>query len=53
MNKNQNETTGRMMRPVAYIKSDFTSKFGIPRQSGLADLEAETISTRNIRIRKP
>ena len=41
MNKNQNETTGRMMRPVAYIKSDFTSKFGIPRQSGLADLEAE------------
>lgn len=30
-----------MMRPVAYIKSDFTSKFGIPRQSGLADLEAE------------
>ena len=36
-----NETTGRMMRPVAYIKSDFTSKFGIPRQSGLADLEAE------------
>ena len=47
MNNNQiidmqcNETTGRMMRPVAYIKSDFTSKFGIPRQSGLADLEAE------------
>ena len=36
-----NETTGRMMRPVAYIKSDFTSKFGIPRQSGLTDLEAE------------
>ena len=36
-----NETTGRIMRPVAYIKSDFTSKFGIPRQSGLADLEAE------------
>ena len=32
-----NETTGRIMRPVAYIKSDFTSKFGIPRQSGLAD----------------
>ena len=47
MNNNQiidmqcNETTGRMMRPVAYIKSDFTSKFGIPRQSGLTDLEAE------------
>lgn len=47
MNNNQiidmqcNETTGRIMRPVAYIKSDFTSKFGIPRQSGLADLEAE------------
>ena len=36
-----NETTGRMMRPVAYIKSDFTSKFGIPRQSGLADLKRD------------
>lgn len=36
-----NETTGRIMRPVVAIKSDFTSKFGIPRQSGLADLEAE------------
>ena len=59
MNNNQiidmqcNETTGRIMRPVAYIKSDFTSKFGIPRQSGLADLEARSISIRNIRIRKP
>ena len=41
MNKNQNETTGRMMRPVAYIKSDFTSKFGIPRQSGLVNTQAE------------
>ena len=35
-----NETTGRMMRPVAYIKSDFTSKFGIPSLSCLTDLEA-------------
>ena len=26
------ETT---IRPIAYIKSDFTDKFGIPRQSGL------------------
>lgn len=42
--KNEKQTTGRMMRPVAYIKSDFTSKFGIPRQSGLIeDLEAQIV----------
>lgn len=42
MKQTQQETTGRYMRPVAYIKSDFTSKFGIPRQSGLVtELEAE------------
>lgn len=30
--------------PIAYIKSDFSSKFGIPRQSGLVDeLEAKII----------
>lgn len=26
------------IKPIAYIKSPFTSKFGIPRQSGLADV---------------
>ena len=29
------------MRPIARIRSDFGSKFGVPRQSGLVDaLEA-------------
>ena len=29
------------MRPIARIHSDFTTKFGVPRQSGLVDsLEA-------------
>lgn len=42
--KNEKQTTGRIIRPVAYIKSDFTSKFGIPRQSGLIEgLEAQIV----------
>ena len=29
------------MKPIAHIKSDFSTKFGVPRQSGLVDaLEA-------------
>ena len=32
------------LRPIAHIKSDFTTKFGIPRQSGMAaSLRAEII----------
>ena len=32
------------MRPIARIHSDFTTKFGVPRQSGLVDsLEATVI----------
>ena len=32
------------VKPIAHIKSDFSSKFGIPRQSGLVDeLEAKII----------
>ena len=32
------------VEPIAHIKSDFSSKFGIPRQSGLVDeLEAKII----------
>ncbi len=59
MNNNQiidmqcNETTGRIMRPVAYIKSDFTSKFGIPSRAVWQTLKPRSISIRNIRIRKP
>lgn len=32
------------MRPIAHIRSDFTEKFGVPRQSGLVEaLEAEIV----------
>ena len=27
---------GILMRPVAHIRSDFPTKFGIPKQSGLS-----------------
>lgn len=29
------------IKPIAYIRSDFVEKFGIPRQSNLADTRAE------------
>lgn len=39
------------IKPIAYIKTDFTSKFGIPRQSGLVDeLEAKIIFEPQYRI---
>ena len=31
------------IKPVATIKNDFTSKFAIPRQSGLSDIESKII----------
>lgn len=31
------------MRPIAHMQSDFTSKFGVPRQSGLVDTLESTI----------
>lgn len=31
------------MKIIAHIKTDFPTKFGIPRQSGLADLEARIV----------
>lgn len=31
------------IKPVAIIKNDFTSKFAIPRQSGLADIKSEIV----------
>ena len=32
------------MRPIAHIHSDFSTKFGIPRQSGVGDsLQAEIV----------
>ncbi len=39
------------VEPIAHIKSDFSSKFGIPRQSGLVDeLEAKIIFEPEYRI---
>ena len=38
------------MRPIAHIRSDFATKFGIPRQSGLVEsLEAEVVFTPEFR----
>ena len=34
------------IEPIAYIKNDFTSKFGIPRQSGLTDLLSTVVFER-------
>lgn len=31
------------LKPIAYIRSDFPTKFGIPRQSGLVDTTAEIV----------
>lgn len=31
------------IEPIAFIKNDFKEKFGIPRQSGLADLKSEIV----------
>ena len=42
--KKENQNADHMIRPVAYIHTDFPTKFGIPRQSGLTgDLEAKIV----------
>ena len=42
--KKENQNVDHMIRPVAYIHTDFPTKFGIPRQSGLTgDLEATIV----------
>ena len=33
--------TEKSIRPIAYIEGDFPEKFGIPRQSGLVNTQAE------------
>lgn len=41
------------LKIIARIRSDFPSKFGIPRQSGLVEeLKAELVLSRNTAIRK-
>ena len=35
--------------PIAYIRSDFQEKFGIPRQSGLVEaLRAEVVDRKSV-----
>lgn len=34
---------GYTIRPIAHIRSDYNEKFGIPRQSGLVDLEQAVV----------
>ena len=34
---------GRLIRPIAHIHTEFPTKFGIPRQSGLAETRGEII----------
>lgn len=33
----------RELEKIAYIRNGFTTKFGIPRQSGLAEISSEII----------
>lgn len=37
------EENGLRLKTIAYIHTDFPAKFGIPRQSGLADTRAEIV----------
>lgn len=44
MNSPQNSPDSLLLHPIAHIHTDFPSKFGIPRQSGLIpDLRASVI----------
>ena len=54
MDKNLNETPGRKktmaeITPVATIYTQFPSKFGIPRQSGLADTAGKIVFNKDFR----
>ncbi len=37
------------IKPIAHIKNDFDTKFGVPRQSGLADVEARIVFEKEYR----
>lgn len=42
------------MRAIAHVRSDFSSKFGIPRQSGVVpELEADVVFTPEFGTRMP
>jgi len=45
------ETETAQVKVIAHIRSDFSTKFGIPRQSGLVDgLEARVVFTPDYRV---
>ena len=49
--KCENTSVMLSIKPIAYIHSDFSEKFGIPRQSGLVDsLQAKIIFTEEFRM---
>ena len=41
-----------LLKPVAYYRGPFGSKFGIPRQSGLVDMEGRIVFTEEYRVRE-
>ncbi len=43
------EMAGREVHAIAYIRSDFPEKFGIPRQSGLVETESRIVFTPEFR----
>lgn len=40
------------MFPIAHIQNDFNEKFGIPRQSGLAELPSVIVFTPEYRVKE-
>ena len=41
------------VRPIAHIKNDYTEKFGIPRQSGLAEeIISEIVFEKDFRVKE-
>ena len=43
---------GRIFKTIAYVHTDFPAKFGIPRQSGLADTAGRIIFEKEYRSRE-
>lgn len=49
MSRTQKETEGTFFRKIAHIETDFPSKFGIPRQSGLSDTRGRIVFEKEYR----
>ena len=51
--KKENQNADHMIRPVAYIHTDFPTKFGIPRQSGLTgDLRPNPLGLSVVKLKR-